>query len=308
VTGGRSERCGRNSQTWRSNLNYDQLTGRLIAWARTRKDLFAILIVGSRARRDHPADEFSDLDLVLFTTHPAFYTEQVGWLTALGEVWAAYLHDTGKGYPEWQAVFAGGLKVDLLLCAVSEPQTLTPQGGLSAILAAFPYQQVLRRGFRVLFTRDAQAVPAPLWEGEAIPGELPSEAAFTAAVNGMLLEMTRAVRLLQHHDVWRAKQACDCAAKARLLQMLEWHAGAMSGGTIDAWYEGRFIGEWADPGFVAALPATFAQLNARDIGRALAATLDLYRQVALATATQLTYRYPVEADAAISAMIHIALS
>ena len=42
-----------------------QLENRVIAWAESQPDIRAIIVVGSRARRDSPADEWSDLDLVI---------------------------------------------------------------------------------------------------------------------------------------------------------------------------------------------------------------------------------------------------
>jgi hypothetical protein len=39
---------------------------RAAAWAQTRSDIRAALMVGSRAHLDHPGDEWADLDLMLF--------------------------------------------------------------------------------------------------------------------------------------------------------------------------------------------------------------------------------------------------
>ncbi|NLF78613.1 MAG: aminoglycoside 6-adenylyltransferase, partial [Chloroflexi bacterium] len=46
-----------------------QLEGRISDWASEESAIRAVLVVGSRARHaDHPADEWSDLDLMLFCT------------------------------------------------------------------------------------------------------------------------------------------------------------------------------------------------------------------------------------------------
>ena len=55
-------------------LTYEQLEQNCIAWAQAQPDIRAAIVVGSRARLDHPADEWSDLGLILFTTTPAAYT------------------------------------------------------------------------------------------------------------------------------------------------------------------------------------------------------------------------------------------
>lgn len=50
---------------------YEQIIDRFVAWARTRPDIHAAIVVGSRARTDRPADEWSDLDIVVFATDPS---------------------------------------------------------------------------------------------------------------------------------------------------------------------------------------------------------------------------------------------
>lgn len=43
-----------------------QLENRVGEWAESQSNIRAILVIGSRARRDFPADEWSDLDLAIF--------------------------------------------------------------------------------------------------------------------------------------------------------------------------------------------------------------------------------------------------
>jgi hypothetical protein len=50
-----------------SALTYDILIGRLTAWAESSPDVRAALIIGSRARTDHPAER---LDAMLHALPP----------------------------------------------------------------------------------------------------------------------------------------------------------------------------------------------------------------------------------------------
>ena len=52
----------------------DEVTG----WARSRDDVHAVLLVGSQARAETPADELSDIDLVLFVSEPELYLGDAG--------------------------------------------------------------------------------------------------------------------------------------------------------------------------------------------------------------------------------------
>ncbi|NLW09445.1 MAG: aminoglycoside 6-adenylyltransferase, partial [Firmicutes bacterium] len=49
---------------------YEELIEKFIQWAGTKADIRLSLIVGSRARCDHPADSWADLDIMTFTTNP----------------------------------------------------------------------------------------------------------------------------------------------------------------------------------------------------------------------------------------------
>ena len=59
---------------------------------------------------------------------------------------------------------------------------------------------------------------------------------------------------------------------------------------------GRFLEEWADPRALEALPSTFAAYDADDLGRALLATLELFRWLAIETAERWGYPYPTRID------------
>ena len=274
-------------------MQYDQWEHDFIVWARTRPDIQAAVVVGSRARLDRPADEWSDLDLILFTINPSAFVVQTGWLNELGEVWVTVLNHTGHD-PEWLVMFADGLKVDFVLAAVPEGAGSTAD--LSQWLAVSPYQGVLQRGVRTLFDRnDPQTKLILLLSERRIPTQ-PKPDEFLAVVNHVLLYAARTARFLRRGELWRAKQQCDCDLKQRLLTMLEWHARATKGLEHDTWYDGRFLEEWADPRALATLPETFATYDKEDLWRALFVTLDLFRWLAAETAEQLGYAYPTLAD------------
>ncbi len=55
------------------NFTYEQLTANLISYIKSEKDIRAAAVVGSQARSDHLADEWADLDIVIYTTIPKKY-------------------------------------------------------------------------------------------------------------------------------------------------------------------------------------------------------------------------------------------
>jgi aminoglycoside 6-adenylyltransferase len=278
-------------------LTYNHFEVNFVTWAQAQPDILAAVVIGSRARTDPPADAWSDLDVIAFTTDASAYAARQDWPAEIGEVWLAVLETIGRGDPEWLIMFAGGLKLDVAF-------TLASGVGVQQMMAASPYQNVYQSGVRVLFDKSAAAAPeasSSLPEGEHGISAHPSEAEFQAMVNAMLLYAARAAKYLRRGDLWRAKLECDCNLKRRLLTMLEWHAKATHGLDYETWYDGRYVHEWGDPRAVEAFPATFGAYDADDLQRALFATLDLFRQLAPETAERLGYAYPAEVDAQMTA-------
>jgi aminoglycoside 6-adenylyltransferase len=285
--------------------DYASLESRIAAWAATRPDLIAGVVVGSRGRPDHPADRWSDLDLVIFAAEPGKYIQDGTWLDGFGELWASWLDNTGSGYPEWFALYAGGLKVDIVFVPVGPGATT-----LAQMLGTFAHQDVLERGVRVLFDKSdlpAQAgITPPTSSSHAIPN--PSSAEYRNHLNQFWITAAKTVKLIQRGDLWRAKQACDGELKACLLKMLEWHTRSRYGLERDIWYDGRFLSSWADPRAVAELPGTFAAYDQADLRRALLATVQMVHWLAGETAVQLGLDYPRSNDLQVLGWITTSLS
>ena len=66
---------------------YERLTQRFVAWAQTRPDIHAAIVVGSEAKADRPADGWSDLDIVILVTDPEPYLTSTDWLKNTGDFW-----------------------------------------------------------------------------------------------------------------------------------------------------------------------------------------------------------------------------
>lgn len=223
------------------------------AWARERDDVRAVVLVGSRARTEEPADEHSDVDLVLFVDAPERYLRDPAWLRRFGEPLLTFVEPTGVGgFEERRVLFADGLEVDFVVL---------PAAAASSLPA-----EVLRRGFRVLHdeigldltTRD-EATPAP-----------PTQAQVDQLSHDAWYHLLWAAKKLRRGELLLAKQVCDGYLTERLVQLARWRAHGR-----DTWNGLRFFERWAGDDVLAALPSTFARYDAADIARALRATAEL---------------------------------
>jgi len=279
---------------------YQQMEEAIRLWAHLQTDVSFVLVVGSRARSEPPPDDWSDLDLIVYTESPERYTSDSGWLDNFGPVWMANLGQTGCGDPEWQVIYEGGLKVDFVLAY--SPDTGDAQA-LPRLINESPYRFVFQRGLRVLFDRQGSVEPvreafrlAPAWTA-------PSEKEFNANIQSLFLSAMRTARLLKRGELWQAHQHFNCSLKDLLISMLEWHARSIHRPEKDTWYSGRYLSEWADPRAVAAIPATSAPYDESDQWRALISSLELYRWLAREVAMALAYTYPEHLDRQLSGWI-----
>ena len=130
-------------------LTYEEVLNRFLTWAHSQKDIRAVVVVGSRARTDHPADDYSDLDLVVVTTDSNRYLSQTDWLKPLGTSWLTFLEKqaVGEGL-ERRVLFEGAIDVDFVPLANEAVRRMALEGWPPEVAA------VLRRGFRLVLDKD----------------------------------------------------------------------------------------------------------------------------------------------------------
>lgn len=176
---------------------YDQLTERFTRWAQTQPDIRLAFVVGSRARvEDHPADEWADLDIIIYTTDPMRYLSTTEWVNNIGKPWLTFLEDTGTGeLRERRVLFEGGFDVDFavisrgitrVLLWLLRLQNRFPRLLRISLLRPLPhilagFHDLANRGIRVLLDKDGMSkhlVPAPVE-----PPHPPEQAEFLDVVN-----------------------------------------------------------------------------------------------------------------------------
>ncbi|UCG23741.1 MAG: aminoglycoside 6-adenylyltransferase [Chloroflexota bacterium] len=270
---------------------YKELERKLVRWSRNRPDIVATVVIGSYARVTLPADEFSDLDLILFSLDPSSYTASSSWLHELGELWIASLDYIGPGDPEWLALFDGGMKADFLIVLA------VPDKSPAEMLTALPYQDVLARGARVIYSGDFDHQDLSSFSAQAIKTHPPSEPMFEAAVNGTLFAAERYAKFVLRGDFWRSQVTADAEMRRHLLTLIEWHAQSLSETKLDTWYDGRYIETWADGRILDRLSTLDLDPNPDDPYGTVSHILKLLELLATETAARLGYCFPTAGQA-----------
>lgn len=262
---------------------YAQIKANLMRIAQEDATLQAVIAIGSSTRTDVPADEFSDLDLIIATTRPE------AWLCGdmpgrLGDVRISFTEPTLGGGVERRMLYAGSLDVDLIV--------FTPEQLMRAILEG-PAGWVMNRGYAVL--HDAMGA-AELIAQHITPAAAftpMGEAEFVNAVNDFFFHAVWADKKLRRGEIWTAKMCIDAYLKRLLLRVIE--LGHCS--TEDVWHDGRFLDRWAGEDTRHALAECFAHYDPLDMAQALRSTVRLFGREARRAAAAHGYAYPQGAEA-----------
>lgn len=272
------------------------LQSNFTAWALAQDDVRAAIVVGSQARSDHPADEWSDLDLILFVTDMDRLQNDTSWLAEIGPLWLSQPGHTVAGDPERLALFAGGLQVDFVF---------SPVGALSALpqlIAAGRLPDIVYRGVRVLLDKDhlIPHLPEPGHLPAAVP---PTVDAFRQTLESFWFSAVYNAKQLCRGELWLFQTASG-GMLWPLLRMIEWQARATHGWGYDTWHAGKFVAEWADASVYTAFCGCFAHLDRADGWQAFWRRLEIFHQLARQVAEKLGFAYPQDLENQIVSCIH----
>jgi aminoglycoside 6-adenylyltransferase len=265
-----------------------EFIARLRSWAEEHADVRGVVLVGSQARDDLGADEWSDVDVVIVSTDAERYLATADWLEEFGPFEISVVEGTAVGdYFERRVLFTSSLDVDFTV--------LTPSL-LDTAMTIPEVAEFRRRGFRILVDKDNTITRTERDQGplEAPALGLPSAVEFEHATSDFWYHTVWAAKKLARGELWVATRSVNCYLGELLLRALEWQARLVA--ERDTWHRGRFLERWADPTAVIELREVFAAYDDSGVQRALEASMDLFRNLTVEIAHRLDYPYPADAD------------
>ena len=298
-----------------------ELEGRVVAWGTSRRDVRAVIVIGSRARTDHPADEWADVDFAIAVKDPRKYLANRHWLADIGEVTCSY-PDPNPAGATLHTLFRTGFHADFGFIptgTIRQATTLVPWirrlspvldripgGALSGVRGQIEEAgEYYRRGYRVLLDKDDVAEKFfALFPQTSAPAAAPSKDEFSDTLNEFWFGVAWTAKHLRRGELWWTTYGgWGNYLRPLLLRMIEWHARALNGLDFDTWDEGRFLEEWADPKVVSALKGTYPDHDADAIWSALFEIMKLFRSIAIETAERFGFDYLVDADEDVSNLV-----
>lgn len=291
-----------------ADATYEELTRRIVGWARSRRDVRALAVVGSRGAGGQ-RDRWSDLDLVVVARRPRALVS-CAWVAEIQEPWLVYpirspdggRRATGVIFREGEAtidfafVGTGSLRAaSLMLPLFSRRPKLSrvlPPPYASALAY---FARMLGQGARVELDKDGVLSRLASSRVTWPPRVRPTQEEFLASVHAFLGASLWTAKKVCRGDRWRAAVSASQELKALLLEMIEWHAQLAYGEERDTLYLGRDLDRWADPRIVAALPPLFPHYTASELHDSLLAGLELHAWVAREVAEGWGLHHPEEA-------------
>lgn len=276
------------------NMFYDKLERNFVSWAQTVEDIRAAFIVGSRARNDHPADEWSDMDIIFFTSKQKYYLSDKEWLKNFGDVWISLVSQTAGGDPECLTLFDGGWQVDFVIHSIDNLK----QNVENKIVPNNFY-----RGVKVIIDKDdiAKSIMPKCFRA---PQEAAlSEDVFIQSVNMFWFLALYLAKQILRNDLWIVKVR-DGNIKELLLQMMEWHEKVVNGTEYDTWHAGRFVCEWVSEETQTELRNSFGHFDRIDSWKALISTITLFKRLSHVVSQKMNFLYPYDLENNVSDWIN----
>lgn len=263
---------------------YADIKNKLCELAEKDEDIRAVIAIGSYTRKDSPADQFSDLDLIIVTTVPeSWYSGE--YPAKLGEVGISFIEPTLGGGAERRCIYGADRDVDMII--------FTPEQFGKALTDGVA-EWVMDRGYELLCDKEDYTIWIPRYVSKKVSREVMSADEFVNLVNDFYFHNIWAYKKLKRGEMWSAVMCINGYLKERLLKIIEQYHMCIY--DCDVWHDGRFLDRWADPYVVEDLEECFARYYYPDCVSALEATHLLFARLARELAEKLGYPYPKGAE------------
>ncbi|MFW6262729.1 MAG: aminoglycoside 6-adenylyltransferase [Thermotogota bacterium] len=269
---------------------YDAIIQNFVRYTTTCEDLRAAVIIGSRARRETPADEFSDLDILILSNDPDKHIENTNWLSEIGEVHITFVEPLPLGNgKERRVMFSDALDVDFAIVPASQAEVMffSPE-----IISVF------RKGFKMLFDKDDLFSHLDLSSDEEAQTKknLPSETDVQNTIQDFWYHCIWSMKKIQRGELWTAKMCVDGYMKWLMLKMIEWDYQLNQTKPEELWHNGRFFEKWVDQAIQNEMKGCFSHYERDDIIRALKCSMELFSRLSKKVTQKLDIQYPQKAE------------
>ncbi|MCB5950672.1 aminoglycoside 6-adenylyltransferase [Enterococcus sp. BWT-B8] len=250
----------------KNELFYDRLIEAFTSVGKVQKDIKAAYVIGSRAKKEQLTDQWSDLDLLIYTEEPEKYLETPKFISQFGTIWSSIKVKTMNDEQKRLTLFDGGYQVDIVVKTNKEYA-----------------EQVKSEKVPEMFNQGVQLIVNNAGNGEQLlPNQenqlekIPLTEENFEQLNQLFWFMTLSIsKQLLIEENWAVK-AKEQAYKNVTFQMIEWYELSLKDKNVEEKSSGRFINEWTEPSVYKALFNVLGQFGMENNWEALQQSIDLF--------------------------------
>ena len=252
--------------------SYGRIVDRFVRWATAQTAIEAAMVVGSRARTDHPADAWSDLDIVIFAADPEILLADDAWLHNIGDPVITFVEATAVGaWRERRVLFDGARDVDFSVVPadlLNELNAMRQGDPLHAEVGA-----TIARGYRVLIDRSDRLTPSlhRITTNAQFEPVQPTHEQLVETINDFWYHCVWIAKKLSRGELIVAHECLDGHQRRLIVRLIRWHPEQ----TGRLWHGARFMEEWTPEEVTTRLAATWAEHDTESIRCALTNMMDL---------------------------------
>lgn len=275
----------------------EEVLAELVRWAEDDDGIRALVLTSTRARQDGSADDLSDYDVIVAVRDAQAFVARKGWVAARGRPlvgWGDESELLGQKTIFRGVVYPDGVRLDFTIWPAS----------LLARVSANALPDDLDVGYRVLLDKDGATSTwgEPTFRAHIPPK--PTQVEYEELVDEFWWDTTYVAKALWRGELAFAKFVLEYDAKqVALRRVLEWRIELDHDWGLRPGAYGRGLERRLPDDVVTELHATYVGAGTEENWDALFRTTALFRRVATEVAEALGYRYPLEADEAVSAQL-----
>jgi len=296
------------------------------SFAQHNEDVQALIAFGSSSRKKQ--DEFSDLDLFMFTTSPSKYLDQddSSWLEKLDPVLSrVVVREEFNNVRMNRIIMKDGLSLDIIVVNATEFRKgkyyfllkeyhlnkILPDNIIEAIEAKlYKFHYFLKRGYTIIYDKVGIArIVDDIFksnEGKTDDENIVTAEKFEQHCSQFWQMCHRMSLKLMKGDYYYAVVVLDNVIKRNLIRLIEWNIiteRQEKNETVDVYYNGAKLYQWCTPGIIERLYDVFPHSGPDEMRLALLKTMSLYREEAAALARRKGYVLDTKQEQRVYALV-----
>jgi hypothetical protein len=218
---------------------YTETIAKVKDWARREDNVAGVIVIGSLAREQLEADQWSDLDLMVFVKDIQILVNEHEWLAEFGQPICYFNAITPFHWADWdwivkRALYADNRDVDFSILRFDR---------LDDVLAV--NQSIMAKGCEVIYDAQENLLTAKinqlLIDNTTEEFRIPTEPELNAIINEILYHIIWAYKKIKRHELWVGVSLINTTIKNLLLQLIEIYNVTVAHSTNFIMFEGRFL-------------------------------------------------------------------